>query len=234
MASRKPCKVTKPKKTSSTKAKKAFSIKPRLPTIVEDAPSSFPNTINTNLHNSSTKLTLEAKDNILFHRPTANTVFNHNGLDFTLEECQLVCVLREMKTDYDLISEIIKYERKSRHSVDCTGLDEYIFRGQVADVEAAWLKGCQVVIPLLADVEAARIKAQDARAKWMEYMARVVQGYQIRGREHEVLEKVPRPFGWINLVPPRPLFGEIGNIPYSWNEPGWDIGPAMNLGTAWE
>ena len=162
-----------------------------------------------------------------------------------------MCLLREMKADYDLVSEIIKLNRRSRETVNCAGLYEYIL-GPLAAGDLAPVKASQIILPLLANVEAARIRAQGAYLKWMEYMTRVVWGlfsflfssydnglllcirYQIRGRQHEVLEKVPSPFGWITLVPSRPLFGEIPDVPYSWNEPGWDIGPAMNLGTAWE
>ena len=44
----------------------------------------------------------------------------------------------------------------------------------------------------------------------------------------------PHPFRWMLLVPSRlaaslPPLGEFGEIPYSWNEPGWDIEAAWDL-----
>ncbi len=45
----------------------------------------------------------------------------------------------------------------------------------------------------------------------------------------------PNPFRWVSLVPSRPgstdlLFGEVDDIPYSWNEPGWDVGDPFDPG----
>lgn len=80
-----------------------------------------------------------------------------------------------MKADYDLVSEIIKLKRRSLETVNCAGLYEYVM-GAVADEEPARTKAGQIILPLLADIEAARIRAQGAYLKWMEYMTMVVWG----------------------------------------------------------
>ena len=58
--------------------------------------------------------------------------------------------------------------------------------------------------------------------------------YQESGRDHELLNMAPHPFRWMVLVPSRlaadsPPLGEFDEIPYSWNEPGWDIEAACYL-----
>lgn len=73
-----------------------------------------------------------------------------------------------MSADVDLVSEIIKHERKSPEPVNCAGLYEYIWNANPSAMTG------QVILPLLADVGAARAKAQTAYTKWMEYMTAVV------------------------------------------------------------
>ena len=91
-----------------------------------------------------------------------------NGSYYSLEECQLICSLLALSADYDLVSEIIKYERRSPEPVNCAGLDQFLLNEEFSSVKD------QVILPLLADIEAARIKAQTAYTKWMDYMTGIV------------------------------------------------------------
>lgn len=85
-----------------------------------------------------------------------------------MEECQLACILHEMSADDDLVSEIIKHERKSREPVDCAGLSRSFFS------PLNYPTTSQIVLPLLADITAARIKGQIAYRAWMEYMTGII------------------------------------------------------------
>lgn len=75
-----------------------------------------------------------------------------------------------MSADDDLVSEIIKYKRNSLETVNCTGLDQHLL-----DPSCSTIKN-RVILPLMADVEAARIKAQHLYTKWMAYMTGIVWG----------------------------------------------------------
>ena len=91
-----------------------------------------------------------------------------NGSYYSLEECQLICSLLALSADYDLVSEIIKHERRSPEPVNCAGLYQFLLNEEFSSVKD------QVILPLLADIEAARIKAQTAYTKWMDYMTGIV------------------------------------------------------------
>lgn len=81
-------------------------------------------------------------------------------------------MLGELGADDDLISEIIKYERRSPEPIDCTGLEEKL-------LEEDYTMRAPVIVPLMVDVEAARIHAQNAYTKWMSYMSGVIWGWVI-------------------------------------------------------
>lgn len=167
------------------------------------------------------------------YRHVFNTLFYHNGIYFTLEECQLICSLRELSADDDTVSEIIKHERGSPEPVNCAGLDQNLL-----DTSFSTLAG-QATFPIVWDVEAALVKARVAYRKWMEYMTGIIWEYQKRGRLHEVSHMAPSPVRWMELVPSRPpftalSFGEKDEHRYSWSELGWDVQPAGNTGTACE
>lgn len=101
-------------------------------------------------------------------RHVFNTLFYHNGIYFTLEECQLICSLRELSADDDTVSEIIKHERGSPEPVNCAGLDQNLL-----DTSFSTLAG-QATFPIVWDVEAALVKARVAYRKWMEYMTGII------------------------------------------------------------
>lgn len=150
-----------------TKSRKSLSKKPKLATIAGDNPSSYG--LATNAVNQNDPVTVNYEIGHARSSYTHSNTFIHlNGVYFTLEECQLICFLREMSADVDLVSEIIKHERKSPEPVNCAGLYEYIWNANPSAMTG------QVILPLLADVGAARAKAQTAYTKWMEYMTAVV------------------------------------------------------------
>ena len=91
-----------------------------------------------------------------------------NGNYYSLEECQLVCSLIAMGGDDDLASEIIAYERMSAEPVNCAGLHQYLM-----DWGFSATKG-QIIYPLLWNPEAAKIRAQIAYTRWMEYMTGII------------------------------------------------------------
>ena len=151
--------------------------------------------------------------------------------------------MRKLGADDDLVSEIIKHERRSPEPVNCDGLNQ-----DLLDASSGTMKYNGTLA-----IEAARVKAQNAYLVWMEYMTGVVwwsvlsiflvvrqpmaEGfirYQERGRDQEVLRMAPDPLSWMAMIPPRPLPGDVKETWYSWNEPGWDIGPAVDMRTAWE
>ena len=101
-------------------------------------------------------------------RPAPNTCFNHNDIDFTFEECQLAYSLRQLGADDDLASEVIKYERGSLEPVNCAGLVEELLNSNSSVVKD------NIFLPILADVEGVRLKAQSSCTKWMEYMTGVI------------------------------------------------------------
>lgn len=103
-------------------------------------------------------------------RTAPNNFFHHNGIYYTLEECQLICSLQVLGADDDLVSEIIKHERGSREPVNCAGLDQHLLDPSFVTTKD------QVIHPILADIEAARVKAQNAYHKWMSYMTGIVWG----------------------------------------------------------
>ena len=69
----------------------------------------------------------------------------------------------------------------SPESINCAGLEENL-------VDADYTMKAPIFIPLMADVEAAREKAQSAYRKWMEYMTGVIWGLVT-----SVLSLVPQP-----------------------------------------
>ena len=73
-----------------------------------------------------------------------------------------------MGGDDDLASEIIKYERMSAEPVNCAGLNQYLMDGSVSATTR------QILFPLLWDPEAAKIRAQTAYTRWMEYMTGII------------------------------------------------------------
>lgn len=181
-----------------------------------------------------------------------NISLYHNGVYFTLEECQLICALRHLSGDDDLVSEVVKHERKSSQPVNCDGLGIRLEEANLSNIRDL------VILPILANVAAAEVKAQNAYKRWMEFMTGVVWEsaslpylpcksqplilcirYQKRGWHQELLNMAPRPFHWMSLVPRKPpstrlLFGELNDTQYSWDEPGWDMGPPTNMEMAWQ
>ena len=179
-----------------------------------------------------------------------NISLYHNGVYFTLEECQLICALRRLSGDDDLVSEVVKHERKSSQPVNCDGLGIRLEEANLSNIRDL------VILPILANVAAAEVKAQNAYKRWMEFMTGVVWEsaslaylpcksqplilcirYQKRGWHQELLNMAPHPFHWMSLLPRKPpstrlLFGELSDTQYSWDEPGWDIGPGTNMGVA--
>ena len=69
----------------------------------------------------------------------------------------------------------------SPEPINCAGLEEHL-------VDADYTIKAPVFIPLMADVEAARTKAQDAYGKWMKYMTGVLWALVT-----SVLSLIPRP-----------------------------------------
>ena len=134
--------------------------------------------------------------------------------------------MRELGADDDLVSEIIKYERRSLEPINCAGFKDGL-------IKADHTMRVSVIVPLMASVEVALKKAENAYTRWMNYMSGVIWGlvtslvplvranglhlyisFQERGRIQEVLDMAPYPFRWMSLVPSRPksrklLFGEF-------------------------
>ena len=73
-----------------------------------------------------------------------------------------------MGGDDDLASEIIAYERKSTQPVNCAGLSQYLMDGDFSVTTG------QIISPLLWDPEAAKVRAQTAYTRWMEYMTGII------------------------------------------------------------
>ena len=73
-----------------------------------------------------------------------------------------------MGGDDDLASEIITYERKSAEPVSCAGLNQYLMDGDLNATTG------QIVFPLLRNPEAAKVRAQNAYTRWMEYMTGII------------------------------------------------------------
>ena len=73
-----------------------------------------------------------------------------------------------MGGDDDLASEILTHERKCAKPVNCAGLYQCLMDGDLSATTG------QIVSPLLRDLEAAKIRAQIAYTRWMEYMTGII------------------------------------------------------------